>query len=211
MLWFRFCISVYIIIASSSWDQNKPEFWCIAHTTLIISINQDLIFFIINYYFCLRDGKNLPTLALSDPNNCCLRYPQGGRRRWTTLDAPTSSTTTTALHSGNGLLTCMLEQALVWSTTPKKTELHHPTAVLNVCSPGMWSPRQRMTINSSRSIKKHTAFSVQGATSVKTWRMSTWSPGTWTTWEKIIFTSPYKQPQGCTIHTRLHGSIIIVS
>lgn len=121
MLWFRFCISVYIIIASSSWDQNKPELWCIAHTTLIISINQDFIFFIINYYFCLRDGKNLQTLALSDPNNCCLRYPQGGRRRWTTLDAPTSSTTTTALHSGNGLLTCMLEQALVWSKTPKKT------------------------------------------------------------------------------------------
>lgn len=59
---------------------------------------------------------SLQTLALSDPNNCCLHYPQGGRRRWTTWDAPTLSTTTTELHSGNGLPTCMLEhfKARVW-------------------------------------------------------------------------------------------------
>lgn len=59
---------------------------------------------------------SLQTLALSDPNNCCLHYPQGGRRRWTTWGAPTLSTTTTELHSGNGLPTCMLGhfKARVW-------------------------------------------------------------------------------------------------
>ncbi|KAF3849196.1 hypothetical protein F7725_015693 [Dissostichus mawsoni] len=35
--------------------------------------------------------------------------PPAGRRRWTTLDAPTTSTTTTAVHSGNGPQTCTTE------------------------------------------------------------------------------------------------------
>lgn len=50
--------------------------------------------------------------------------------------------------------------------------------------PGMWFLKRRVTISSGKSIRKHTAFSVRDATSVKTWRMSTWSPESWTMWER---------------------------
>lgn len=50
---------------------------------------------------------NLPIQALSD-SSYCLHCPQAGRRRWTTWDAPTMSTITTAQHSGKGPPTCML-------------------------------------------------------------------------------------------------------
>lgn len=80
---------------------------------------------------------SLQTLALSDPNNCCLHYPQGGRRRWTTWDAPTLSTTTTDLHSGNGLPTCMLAhfKARVWFKKQSKLTSSSNKCLNHVCFP----------------------------------------------------------------------------
>lgn len=80
---------------------------------------------------------SLQTLALSDPNNYCLHYPQGGRRRWTTSGVPTLSTTTTELHSGSGLPTCMLAYILKRGIDLKSTInwLNHPTIFLMMFSP----------------------------------------------------------------------------
>lgn len=60
----------------------------------------------LHMFFFFRDGMSLRTQAHSDPSSCCPHCLQAGKRRWTTWDAPTMSTTTTALHSGNGPLTC---------------------------------------------------------------------------------------------------------
>lgn len=74
----------------------------------------------------------------------------------------------------------------------------------------MWFLRRRVTINSGRSIRRHIVFSVQDATSVKTWRMSIWSPGTWTPWgEKMIYIilqwATVKQYSHVNAHThRIH-------
>lgn len=57
--------------------------------------------------FSFRDGMSLRTRAPSDLSSCCPHCPQAGKRRWTTWDARTMSTTTTALHSGKGPPTCM--------------------------------------------------------------------------------------------------------
>lgn len=50
----------------------------------------------------------------------------------------------------------------------------------------MWFLRRRATISSGRSIRKRTVFSARGATSARTWRMSTWSLGTWIMWERRV-------------------------
>lgn len=50
----------------------------------------------------------------------------------------------------------------------------------------MWFLRRRATISSGRSIRKRTVFSARGATSARTWRMSTWSPGTWIMWGRRV-------------------------
>lgn len=47
---------------------------------------------------------------------------------------------------------------------------------------GMWFPRRRATISNGRSTKRRTASSAHAATSVRTWRTSTWSRGTWIMW-----------------------------
>lgn len=46
----------------------------------------------------------------------------------------------------------------------------------------MWFPRRRATISSGRSTRRRIVFSAHAVTSVRTWRMSTWSRGTWITW-----------------------------
>lgn len=48
--------------------------------------------------------------------------------------------------------------------------------------PGMWFPRRRATISNGRSTRRRTASSGHAATSVRTWRTSTWSQGTWIMW-----------------------------
>lgn len=64
--------------------------------------------------FLFRVGMNLQTQAPSDPSSCCPLYLQVGKKKWTTWAAPTMSTITTALHSGNGPPTCTSFLLFFW-------------------------------------------------------------------------------------------------
>lgn len=64
-----------------------------------------------------RVGMSLWIQAPSGLSSCCLLYLRAGRKRWTTWGAPTTSITTTALHSGNGLPTCTPELIFLSLTT----------------------------------------------------------------------------------------------